>query len=425
MSAQLVTQAEDWVHVLPLDFSPPFLATDSEAGDSGIFQESDFLWPDHYPSADCPMMPHEHTLAMPPSLPPLDFAAGLNPFLESPFVPLMADMFVNRLQPTMPFFKRDFLRHNVDRHRHISDPSFGSLVHAICSLTLFQAIQGEDKAVLANREMQAEGHLALALHLHSRAGLSQKPTVEAVMTSIFLFACNFCKCDHRAAQMHLRQASVQAEAMELHRVDRYGQIPPAEKDRRIRTYICLTIIERIYAIQREYPLYPNMLTGPRVTELREAIDSSPEGCGSEDLTAIEGLGNMLEQVDFIDADMVRCWKDSCWIECPGNHVTRATVLALLRRYQTMPRLADTTANTAAQHADILITRHWMRHKLWSLGYRHGYIAAANEEPEMKPSHALTIASDTIATCLKFELASLETHGVGLVCESFPVLNARG
>lgn len=355
-----------------------------------------------------------HSLAMPPPLPPLEFTSGLNPFRQNPCIPLLADMFVNRLQPTMPFFKRDFLRQNVDRNRHITDPAFGSLVHAICSLTLLQTVQGEDKGVLANREMQAEGHLALAVQLHAQSRFGHEPSVEGIMTSIFLFACNFCKGNHTAAKAHLRQASAQAEMMELHRVNTYGHVTPAERDRRVRTWICLTIIERIYSIQRDYPLRPNMLTGPRVTELRQAIDSSPEGCVGEDVTAIEGLGNMLDQVDFIDADMVRCWKDSCWMESPGNHITASAVLALLRRYQAMPRLAKTTADTAAQHADILITRHWMRHKVWSLGYRHGYVAALNDESELRPSHALTIASDTIATCSVFDLASLETHGVGLV-----------
>ena len=130
---------------------------------------------------------------------------------------------------------------------------------------------------------------------------------------------------------------------------------------------------------------------------------------------MEGMRYMLEQVEFINANVVRCLKDACWLGPPDRQrVPASTVLMLLRRYREAPVLSPQGPSKEAQHADILTTRCWMRHKIWSLGFRHGYITAARSEPELRPSYALVIAGDTITACSKFKIASLETCGVGLV-----------
>ncbi|KAG9495490.1 hypothetical protein J7337_013739 [Fusarium musae] len=314
----------------------------------------------------------------------------------------------------MPFFTRSYLHQNIARQRHLQDRSFGSLVQAICSLVLLQPVQSQEKRSWPNREARADAHLALAVNLHSQSDLGQSPTLETIMTSVFLFACQFCKGNFDAARFRLREAAALAEVMNLDKPESYGRIGDTEKQRRLRTLISLTIIERIYSVQRDYIPATKLLSRNKLQELQNAIASSHDRGESENIIAMECISNMLEQVDFIDPDIIKCWKGFCWEEEAPTHVTRSTILALLRRYRIPPQFSGLSGvDTHAQHADILVTRHWIRIKLWSLANSHGYVEALSDEEEFRHEYAVTIASEALDTCLQFQMTSLEVHGIGL------------
>ncbi|KAF5712484.1 transcription activator amyR [Fusarium mundagurra] len=335
--------------------------------------------------------------------------------LDDSTIPQLIDVFLERLQQSMPFFTRSYLHQNIARQRHLQDRSFGSLVQAICSLVLLQPVQSQEKRSWPNREGRADAHLALAVNLHSQSDLGQSPTLETIMTSVFLFACQFCKGNFDAARFRLREAAALAEVMNLDKPESYGRIGDTEKQRRLRTLISLTIIERIYSVQRDYIPGTKLLSRNKLQELQNAIASSDDRGESENIIAMECISNMLEQVDFIDPDIIKCWKGFCWEEEAPTHVTRSTILTLLRRYQIPPRFSGLSGiDTHAQHADILVTRHWIRIKLWSLANSHGYIEALSDDEEFRHEYAVTIASEALDTCLQFQMTSLEVHGIGLV-----------
>ncbi|KAF5649704.1 transcription activator amyR [Fusarium sp. NRRL 52700] len=339
----------------------------------------------------------------------------LDRLLDDSTIPQLIDVFLERLQQSMPFFTRSYLHQNIARQRHLQDRSFGSLVQAICSLVLLQPVQSQEKRSWPNREARADAHLALAVNLHSQSDLGQSPTLETIMTSVFLFACQFCKGNFDAARFRLREAAALAEVMNLDKPESYGRIGDTEKQRRLRTLISLTIIERIYSVQRDYVPGTKLLSRNKLQELQNAIASSHDRGESENIIAMECISNMLEQVDFIDPDIIKCWKGFCWEEEAPTHVTRSTILTLLRRYRVLPQFSGSSdIDTHAQHADILVTRHWIRIKLWSLANSHGYVEALSENEEFRREYAVTIASEALDTCLQFQMTSLEVHGIGLV-----------
>jgi hypothetical protein len=131
-----------------------------------------------------------------------------------------------------------------------------------------------------------------------------------------------------------------------------------------------------------------------------------------DVRGIQAIRHMVGLVDFVDSTFVRCRWNKCWTEPGANHVSPATVSALLQRY-TAPIVIQDSSNEA-QRADFLITRHWICHVLWDLGFRHGYMDEKNAVAEMRPNYANVIARDTSVTCGTFDPVSLECHGVGLV-----------
>ncbi|EWG54873.1 hypothetical protein FVEG_17413 [Fusarium verticillioides 7600] len=361
-------------------------------------------------------IPQSPGLCLSPPLQHLSSQNGvLDRLLDDSTIPQLIDVFLERLQQSMPFFTRSYLHQNIARQRHLQDRSFGSLVQAICSLVLLQPVQSQEKRSWPNREARADAHLALAVNLHSQSDLGQSPTLETIMTSVFLFACQFCKGNFDAARFRLREAAALAEVMNLDKPESYGRIGDTEKQRRLRTLISLTIIERIYSVQRDYIPATKLLSRNKLQELQNAIASSHDRGESENIIAMECISNMLEQVDFIDPDIIKCWKGFCWEEEAPTHVTRSTILALLRRYRIPPQFSGLSGvDTHAQHADILVTRHWIRIKLWSLANSHGYVEALSDEEEFRHEYAVTIASEALDTCLQFQMTSLEVHGIGLV-----------
>lgn len=131
-----------------------------------------------------------------------------------------------------------------------------------------------------------------------------------------------------------------------------------------------------------------------------------------DVRGIQAIRHMVGLVDFVDSTFVSCRWSKCWTEPGSEHVSPATVSALLQRY-TAPILIQDSSNEA-QRADFLITRHWICHVLWDLGFRHGYMDENSAVAQMRPDYAMAIARDTSVTCGIFDPISLECHGVGLV-----------
>jgi len=171
----------------------------------------------------------------------------------------------------------------------------------------------------------------------------------------------------------------------------------------------LTIFDRIYALQREYPLGSPLLGHLLFTNDRRLCFPFLLDDPADHLT-MEGMRQMADQVDFIDGQVARCLRNGCWNVTPTSHVSADNVCDLLKRYSRPPfsSLSD------AQEADVFITRHWLRNRLFVLGLHHGYIEQAKAAEEMRPTYAIIIAWQAITTCFNYGITSLEVHGIGLV-----------
>jgi hypothetical protein len=155
----------------------------------------------------------------------------------------LIDLFLQRLRPSMPFFKPSYLLNNL-KERQIHDRAFNALLHAIGALTLFQPMQSPDKDFLPDRTRRGKALLEEAVQLHSRPDLGESPVIEDVLTSVFLFACQFCLGNHNAARFRLQEAMRLGETMHLHSPMEHGNVSVDEQDRRLRTLLCLTVIEK-------------------------------------------------------------------------------------------------------------------------------------------------------------------------------------
>ncbi|KAF9877876.1 hypothetical protein CkaCkLH20_04452 [Colletotrichum karsti] len=323
----------------------------------------------------------------------------------------------------MPFFKRSYLIENIKKGRHEYDRQFNALLHSICAYTLFQAIHAQDKPLLPDRLQLAESVLSYVAELHSGPDFGQDPSVEDVMTSFFLFGCQFCRNNHKAAQFRFREAMSLAEILGLHDPASYGNISPDEADRRVRTVTAMAFVERIYALQHGSTLQMPRLMGLDMMPFHKLIKRVSSTEESIEDAAVDGLGRMIDQVDFVDETVVRCWKSNCSLQPQPSehpHVSSDKLVSLLRRYKRPLDSGPMMKEGSAQHADILLTRHWVRSMLWNLALRHGFINPYASEVELRPEYAVEIAAETIEACATFDIRCLETHGVGLAEKLFNV-----
>jgi hypothetical protein len=154
-------------------------------------------------------------------------------------------LFLEQLHPSMPVFKRSYLLDNIRSRRNLHDRSFNALVHAISALVIFQILQNSSGRQHSPFKVeQAEDLLAEAVRLHSYTDFGEAPVLEHVLTSIFLFGCQFCRGNHNAARYRLHEAVTLAEIMELDNPQRYVGISEEKKERYLRSFLCLTVIHR-------------------------------------------------------------------------------------------------------------------------------------------------------------------------------------
>lgn len=145
----------------------------------------------------------------------------------------------------MPFFKRVYLLENIRSKRYLYDRSFNASIHAISALAIFQTTQKSPGCVrLFDQIEKAESLLAEAVRLHSHTDFGENSILEHLLTIVFLFGCQFCKGNHHAARFRLREAVTLAETMGLDDPQTYIGLDAEEKDRRLRTFLCLTVIHR-------------------------------------------------------------------------------------------------------------------------------------------------------------------------------------
>ncbi|ENH99498.1 hypothetical protein COCC4DRAFT_66376 [Bipolaris maydis ATCC 48331] len=332
------------------------------------------------------------------------------------------NLFLDRLHASMPFFERSYLVDNIHAQRPLYDQSFNALIHAVSALTVFQMMQkGSENTSSAVDIDKAEWLLAEAVRLHSHADFGENPVLEHVLTSVFLFGCQFSKGNHHAARFRLREAITLAETMGLDDPQTYENISRDEKNRRLRTFLCLTVIHRVYAIQRDSPINDYLLTSSRLHIVRTTLTQLSTNSGQPDEKVVAGLGYMVDLIDFVDSTFVKCWRNQCWKEQNPTHISARSVSMLLQRH-TEPMSTHKSPNDA-QRADVLVTRHWICHILWDLGSRHGFLHAENTVVQMRPDYALTIARDSIDTCESLDMTSLECHGVGLVEKLYDIVTS--
>lgn len=173
--------------------------------------------------------------------------SSLAPIVDNSTLKSLIGIFRDRLLPVMPFFKGCYLTKQLAGDRLMKDAQFRAMILAICALTLLQPQQTNDKGTFLH-QINADLLMEEAIRLHARPDFGESPTIAGVLTSTFLFACQFCKGRDNAAWLKLREAISLGELLNLHNARGYIDVDSDERDLRKRTYICLIVLERVFCI---------------------------------------------------------------------------------------------------------------------------------------------------------------------------------
>ncbi|KAM0473917.1 hypothetical protein ACHAPX_007965 [Trichoderma viride] len=460
------------------DIASPSFANNlpiSNAGDVGIFSHSQdrAYWPPDRATSQIPPsgFPWGGSFidfaALPPvidinfqenntdptSTRPYDLAAPQDQFRDTPhwpgyiseasLIPWM-DVYFDRLHPTMPVFNRSTLFTKVYLQEHRHNPLFGSMILALCAFAITQPIFISERPTSSSRERQAKLLMNEAMKMRSSFDFGERPTLEAVMTSFFLFGSLFGTNQHNAAWLRLREAIDLAQTMGLDDSNAYQGALGEETGQNLRAYMVLFITERAYSIQRRHPITLKQMRDSVPCNSDDLLSSSSHGLLSgmivfneKDAAALMGLSALMQLFNAIQDEFIDCWNATCAATRGGcsksNEETVLLVFEKLERAQgrhlyshydrlvlddqPLDDMAGDVLNgqtIVTQHADILVTQKWLQNRLWYLCLAHNLLKLQSPHPELQFDYAIHLAESTLALCQKLPLSFMEAHGVGLI-----------
>ncbi|KAJ5092273.1 hypothetical protein NUU61_007143 [Penicillium alfredii] len=353
------------------------------------------------------------------------------------------DVYFDRLHPTLPVLSRSSLFTRMLYQEHRKNPQFGSMLLSLCAFSLTQPIEINERPTTSSRATQARSMMNEATKMRSCSDFGENPTIEAVLTSFFLFGCLFGSNQHNAAWLRLREALDLAATLGLNDPDSYHDLSEEEKGQRLRTYLVLSITERAYALQRRHPITFWGKPGFSMRSVHDFIHNATHSVISgiivhneKDAEGMMGLARLMELFDAIDEDVIDCWNRRCDIS--NGYCQRLTEAKALSIHQNLGRINQSeryrgydwfeqakgghgeTNNVLlaiglreTQAADVFITQKWLQNRVWLLCSTHGLLRTHSERPELTFGYAVSIAESTLQLCQSLRLSSMEAHGIGL------------
>ncbi|KAH8689612.1 hypothetical protein BGW36DRAFT_308454 [Talaromyces proteolyticus] len=372
------------------------------------------------------------------------------------------DVFFDRLHPTLPVLDRSSLFTRMFQREHRQNRQFGSMILSLCAFSLTQPIDISERPSSSSRADHARMMMTEATKMRSSSDFGENPTVEAVLTSFFLFGFLFGSNQHNAARLRLREAVDLASILGLNDPRTYANCSSEDKGQFLRIYLVLSVTERAYALQRRLPISfigPPLNPVRSVDEMNNTTQRLVSGIivhNDMDAAAMMGLTLLMEIFDAIDEEILVCWNSRCSITTTGKcqNLTESKVLNIYHNIAGVSNVSrymyhrkndhfDVNNNTflpdqnrgenrqqvseeldeirilrdflsETQCADVLVTQKWVQDRLWNLCFSHGLLRLHSEQKELCFRYAFDNAVKTLELCRSLRISAMEAHGVGMI-----------
>ncbi|KAL5331389.1 hypothetical protein ACEPPN_000919 [Leptodophora sp. 'Broadleaf-Isolate-01'] len=353
----------------------------------------------------------------------------------------ISDLYLRQIHPSIPFFKTADVLDGIKELRYRSDRNFGLMVLALCTSTLLQP-QEPNLSLLSGDVLTASNFLEETLALRRCKDIDENPTLDSLLTDIYLFVCFDILGQKNAAWMKLQEAITASEVLELANSDVLYVSDPKEWEKRNRLYLCLVIAERSYVFGRwrriSVPAVPQRVL-ERFSRLSLRADFRNDLPESRNISV---LYMMAETFGGLESDLLQCWNGNCKIQhnrrC--DKISSQRILGLLRRvpgpgHKDWLHIARSQAEQSSEkqgqlgssgHAfrndqgDVLLTCLWIMSRLFRLALQHGHVSSGNTDWELQPSFPIIIARMCLDIIKSYTISGLELHGEGLAEKMFDV-----
>jgi len=367
-------------------------------------------------------------------------------FSEADVMPWI-NIFFDRLYPTLPIVNRFSLYRDIVAGRQSHDTDFAAMVLSLSALALVQPVLREEYESMPSRIALATKMLQAAMRSRMYT-FGENLTVVAVVASFFMFAALFGMGHQNAAWLRLRETVECGKLIGLHRPDTYRFLDRDEKGQRFRLFLILSVTERGYALQRNHYI---SFTGQHLSKMdgiyREIEASATSQISSilvhddKDVTAMRGLLQLMKLFDSVDEDVITCWNRSCSVS--HGTCTKLTTAQVQRVYNAIssampstprgvvpdqnssngsasaPQPSNSTLNDP-QWADCFVLQQWLLIRLWVSCLTHDLLDESSSLHFIKPSFAISVATNVWNGCRKLETSVLEVHGIGMIERLFDV-----
>ncbi len=154
------------------------------------------------------------------------------------------DIYFKRLNPIGPLINRTTIYHGMLLRKHRTDSQYGAMLLGLCAFAMSQPIQIHEHASTLSRSVQASILMDECVKMRMTADFGERPTIEMVLTSLFLFSCLFNSNKQRAATLRLQEAVSLAQILGLHLPESYPGLDAETREQWLRTYLALSVTER-------------------------------------------------------------------------------------------------------------------------------------------------------------------------------------
>ncbi|KAJ5365975.1 hypothetical protein N7517_008861 [Penicillium concentricum] len=316
------------------------------------------------------------------------------------------DIFQTHLYYIWPIVDAEDLKFQLSGDKEI-DTSTHALAAALCAATLAQT------RLWLTQDPCPDG-LTVTAHEFAKECLRirlehsyNQPSLQALVTSIFLHMYYSNQDQVTPATISLREAITYADLMHLCR-----HVPSDTTQSKwqleLRCYWVLFITERTFCIQHDLPIILY-----RTPNLPEVEHNSPKG----DLYA--GFCTLVQLFHHIQRPLALPSFNSKDIEAPETYSKNAIseIQHLIEVQQPGLEL-----KFEIQYVDILTTSAWIRSLLWQYCASHFMLSSATSIEPLSFDYPLLIARDYLASISHVSIESVRSHGYGMEIKLLQIAN---
>lgn len=155
----------------------------------------------------------------------------------------IVNLYLRQFHPSIPLFRAFDLTSRMANRQYRTNHQFGAMILALCTFTLLQP-QQSNSDLLAEVSLTTADFLREANSLHSTNSIGQDPTLDTILTNLYLFVSLDLLRQKNAARLRLQEAITISDILGLHDTSTSHKYDTDEWEKRTRIYLFLTVVER-------------------------------------------------------------------------------------------------------------------------------------------------------------------------------------